>query len=314
MSSANDEQQSPDFLSSNFDNHPLFKLHPDTADFNYTEAFERCKNYVKNSLMVHRCKAPKGSNTSNRQTKCDCMFFLNDDEVNAVCRYMLYFAGIKLDSQKTLLSEMIRVSSVFKAQYKQRCFVLPLIQNETNTEPIPPRMVCINAVCSILNVGRKKLASAKSFTTFCHGLKDRTGAESNKGKNSDEWRASLRDFFEKLKREGTPFATRIIREETGTITRDDDPEAVALPPHMSKRQCYARWCFEQGWVTKLKRRADTYSEPISQFVRRPHDDEEELPLWPSGTESKTICAWPTFLKYWKTNYPNIKVCNNEIYC
>ena len=71
----------------------LFELHPNAGDFNYTEAFEGCKNYLNNNLMVNRLKAPKGSNSAKRQSKYECMFFI------AVCKYMIYFAGMKLDLQ-----------------------------------------------------------------------------------------------------------------------------------------------------------------------------------------------------------------------
>ena len=45
--------------------------------------------------------------------------FLEDDEIKAICKYsvyMIYFAGLKLDLQKTFLSDMISISTVFKAQ------------------------------------------------------------------------------------------------------------------------------------------------------------------------------------------------------
>ena len=75
---------------------------------------------------------------------------------------------------------------------------------------------------------------------FSHGLKGETGAQSNKGKSSQDWRDSLKDYFEQLKSESVPFATRIVREQTGLTSRDDEPDLVALLPHMSKRRCYAR--------------------------------------------------------------------------
>ena len=45
---------------------------------------------------------------------------------------------------------------------------------------------------------------------FSHRLKGITGTQSNKGKSSQDWRDSLKDYFKQLKSESLPFATRIV--------------------------------------------------------------------------------------------------------
>jgi hypothetical protein len=45
---------------------------------------------------------------------------------------------------------------------------------------------------------------------------------------------SMSEFFLELAGQGTPFATRIIREETGMTLRDDNIDEVVLPPHITK--------------------------------------------------------------------------------
>ena len=65
-----------------------------------------------------------------------------------------------------------------------------------------------------------------------HKLKGKKGTESNKGKPSVEMYDSLAQFFENFKEEAFPFSIRIVRDETGTNTRNDDLDEVAiLPPH-----------------------------------------------------------------------------------
>ena len=290
----------------NVDNqrHPLFKMYPNQTGFIREDALERCKAYLEQHLIGKNCMAPR---SCNRPRKCQCLLILEDEEITSVANYMVYFKGLKNDTQKAMMAEWIRASSIFKGQHKKRCFILPTIADD-NAEPIPPRMVCINAVCAILNVGKNKLLASKKSMVFSHGLKGKTGAQSNKGKSSQDWRDSLKDYFEQLKNESVPFATRIVREQTGLTSRDDDPDLVALPPHMSKRRCYARWVHERGWEIKIINHANAYFAPVSEYKKRKHDDDEPIPLWPTGSESKQICQWSTFLNYWKQNYPNIKVC------
>ena len=81
---------------------------------------------------------------------------------------------------------------------------------------------------------------------FSHRLKGITGTQSNKGKSSQDWRDSLKDYFKQLKSESLPFATRIVWEQTRLTSWDDDPNLVALLPHMSKRRCYTRWVHKRG--------------------------------------------------------------------
>ena len=55
----------------------------------------------------------------------------------------------------------------------------------------------------------------------------------------------LNDNFEELREEGVPFAARIIREEFGLTTHDDDPDEVCLSPHLTKNRCYTIWCWKR---------------------------------------------------------------------
>mmetsp|Transcript_29631 Transcript_29631/g.43117 ORF Transcript_29631/g.43117 Transcript_29631/m.43117 type:complete len:202 (+) Transcript_29631:254-859(+) len=91
------------------------------------------------------------------------------------------------------------------------------------------------------------------------------------------------------------------------ITRDDNPDEVSLPPHLTKHRCYANWCWEQGWKVSMKSRAQTMYQALSNYEQRPNDDEAEVPLWPSGSETKKVCSWFKFLHFWKAHYSNIKV-------
>ena len=85
------------------------------------------------------------------------------------------------------------------------------------------------------------------------------------------------------------FATCIVREQTGLTSQDDDPDLVVLPPHMSKRRCYARWVHERSWIIKIINHTNANFAPVSEYEKRKHDDNNLIILWPTGSESKKIC-------------------------
>ena len=78
------------------------------------------------------------------------------------------------------------------------------------------------------------------------------GVLSSKGKAKIKLYVTLYSFFDELANEGLPFTTRLVREETILTTRNDDPDEVVLTPHMRKHQCYARWCYQMGWMVAKK--------------------------------------------------------------
>eukprot|EP00957_Ditylum_brightwellii_P209112 15360387-Ditylum_brightwellii.AAC.2 len=259
--------------------HPLCKLHPNEKGYDAVSAKESCRKYLVDFLATQHCHCPKGM--GQRETKCSCLSFMKEDsatvEVDCVANYMLHWAGLTGPTQNELFGNWIRMAPAFaqQSQDKKKCFVLPLQGKNSNL--IAPRMVCQNAMFGVLYIGRVKFESIKQGKTE-HGLKNCVGTASCRGKKAVDWREYLKQYFEGLKsNECTPFATRVIRELTGTTTRDDDPDNVALPPHMGKRKVYERWCYERGWVAKRKQKALSSYYPIEEFQQRQHDDEEENP-------------------------------------
>ena len=53
--------------------------------------------------------------------------------------------------------------------------------------------------------------------------------------------------------------------------------------------------------------AMTQYSPTKDFERRPHDDEEELPLWPTGSIYERVVTWPFFLSYWNKKFGHLKI-------
>ena len=139
-------------------------------------------------------------------------------------------------------------------------------------------MVCKNAILRLFNIGQKFANQAKEDPFKVHGLRGKMGSLSSKGKGNVEIYDSLHHFFTDLEKEGLPFATRIVREETGLTTRDDYLNTVTLPPHVSRYKCYEKWCFQRGWKAVKSCTAKNNYAKMSEFTPREHDDDELVPL------------------------------------
>jgi hypothetical protein len=110
----------------------------------------------------------------------------------------------------------------------------------------------------------------------------------------EEIEPHLRPFFEDyLKTMAGPRATRFVGEATGVSTRDDDVEILELDPEWSKRRCYRKWCYKNGYkLTASARSTITYEKRTNV---------------PDDFEYGKLCCWAKFLDYWKAEYPKLIV-------
>jgi hypothetical protein len=75
---------------------------------------------------------------------------------------------------------------------------------------------------------------------------------------------------------------------------------VELPSTMTKRGMYQRFCYDRGY--KIKTDAFSAYPKLEDYpIRTDFDDV----FWPLGSEPLQVCSWPSFLAYWKANYPNM---------
>ena len=289
-------------------NHILKTIHPEEKNFSAADAVHEAHEWIVNEFAPQNCRLPSGSN--GRSTNCTCVGFLaeagNTRKAMLVAEYLVHYAKMNRDMTRELMYEWAKVASVLLTINPQNRtpYMLPGIAAEPD-DPIP--MICRNALQGLLNEGRKSWKTAMLGPAFIHAGIGRTGDDSSRGKHNLEIYYSLNIFFTELKQEALPFATRIIREETGTTTRDDDPDDLVLPPHISKHQCYARWCYSRGWKVEKLSSAKTQYKPVSEYAPRPHDDDDDVPLWPQGSVSLRVISWPPFLSYWQRKFPYIKI-------
>ena len=290
-------------------NHILQTINPKEKDFNAADAVDQCYHWIVNVFAPLKCRAPAGTN--ERITKCACIGFLQDDQHSRkamqVAGYLVHYAKLKRETKRELMYEWAKVASVLSSMDpgKKTVFILPGIPSEANE---PPPRICRNAIQGLLNEGRMSWDTAMRGPGYTDARVGRTGINSSRGKANIEIYCSLNLFFNELKQEALPFATRIIREETGATTRDDDPDELVLPPHVSKHHCFARWCYLRGWIIVKKSSARTIYTSTADFKKRPHDDDDAAPLWPQGSEYLKVVSWPTFHSYWRQKFAFIKIC------
>ena len=78
-----------------------------------------------------------------------------------------------------------------------------------------------------------------------------------------------------------------------------------LPTHFTKRGMYYRYGSDRGHKIELKDHRGNL-----QVSPQAHDDNQEVPLWPTGGSVSTdIVSWKTFRNFWKRNYSKLILPN-----
>ena len=292
--------------------HVLLELKPKSKGFDKGDATDLCYHWIiTQSFAPMQCMRARGK--SHRLTKCTCMNFLqeeeNTDDAMKVAQYMVRWNTFNAETRRQLLHQWAQVSCLLKGMDggNNRTYLVPGI---TVREGEESRTICQNGLHGLLNVGRRTWDAAMKDPGKTDLKKGKTGEQSSRGKQNIEVYNSLKTFFTELKKEALPFATRIVREKTGTTTRDDNPDDLVLAPHVSKHSIYARWCYSRGWKVTKKSSAKSTYHPVKDYEKREYDDEDDddgLALWPTGSEYMRVVSWPCFLNYWAVHFSMLKV-------
>ena len=176
---------------------------------------------------------------------------------------------------------------------KNILFPVPAESSPTpNNQKINHPTICKDKLFYLLKIGRDRLKTLKNAVKKnqlpVHGL---TAKPSNHQSDQDMY-ISLHLFFEEISLLAAPRATRIVKMETGKMNeiRDNDENLIELPTNWSCRRLFGKWIETRGWkVTSKNQKGDM------DFI--------DLDGWKG--EKKKICAFSTFLNFWKKNYPKI---------
>ena len=108
-------------------------------------------------------------------------------------------------------------------------------------------------------------------------------------------------FLRDLQRKGEPHATRVVRTISGIGLRDAEVDVVDLPSCYTKRQLYARFLHEIGWIVRPK--VNGSFGKIADYEQRPFDE-----FWIEGEDVPTpACSFETFRAFWAKNFPKLKI-------
>lgn len=236
--------------------------------------FTEVLSFCRQATQQESC--PSLSHRGKRQkTNCTCLHALRPTDgedplvLLMMASFICYFGSLDNDNRRLLEIEWIKGAiraqrSGTSGKYyhvnimsRERFLSTPLSDAEKNAQKeVHEPLVCVNAFRLLLGLGADRFGSSRKHavenTIAIHGLKGKTGADSNKTTGDIvEAEASVRSFLEDLKGEATAPATRVTRQLAGDTLRHEEEGLVELPHHYSKRSLYHRWAFERGWkITK----------------------------------------------------------------
>lgn len=281
------------------------------------ETSKRCKRIVKlehketfknlaDAFIRYHSSQGKCYNYNNRkyQTTCSCLKSLSEganaeDKIQQASESIYQFFSRPANTQKLMVKDWIRNALVIKSTQKTSCFKVStnfLFPGVYEDAPINKKffMLCQNAVMLLFNYGYFKFCKLKKDLenpgVIPHGNINRMPSEKFR-----EIATCLHKFFGDIREEA-----EIAREANHYSLREGEFDTVELPSTLTKRQLYARFCYERGWVVHSDNKGNLGK--VKNYPVRPVSDD-----WPEGSVPKKVPSRPFFENFWKDNYPNIKI-------
>jgi hypothetical protein len=235
----------------------------------------------------------------NRVTQCTCLsgITMGIGLKAKVVTALKNFALLKREEQwKTFYDWTIYAASTCRAMAglsvdkRKRVYILPGSSGA---------MVCRNAICHLLGYGCPSLLKVISLAKRGQVPVNALSNNSN-SRTQFDFNGMMHAFFVELSELSTPRATRVVVSVVNGVARedlrDDLDSASDLPPSFTKRRVYGRFLAEHGWKLKL--------DSIGKIVSMSKDD-----VVIDGKNCKEMPSWTTFLRYWKKNFPLIRIQN-----
>ena len=157
--------------------------------------------------------------------------FITDNDKDKVVDYLVMYAKMPRDDQRTLILEWKRYAKVLVGNsYRGRCYLLPGTTH----------MICKNAIAQL--IGKKGYAwdNIIEGEKSSNGLKEQRSITSLKPEVED----ALHSYFLSLQELGAPRATRLVsalsvdKQTVNTELKDTDSELIELPSCHQKRALY----------------------------------------------------------------------------
>ena len=229
--------------------HPFKKFNTMQFKEKSTEVSDYCSEFISNIGMA---------NCSGRTvTNCTCIKDLSSEVELAYSaeKCLLAHGGRNNEMQKDFFLEWERGamgrmhvhdrkknSTTRKMQFKginKLRLRLYNLSGVTQSDACTPYALCRNGFMKFFGIGSSKMVSIEKhvkdggLTPNPHGLSNMQG---NRALN-DETIASLNSYFDTLKSEAEPHASKVVRLMTGLVLKEDD-DNIELPSSYTKRKLY----------------------------------------------------------------------------
>ena len=282
---------------------------------------ESSKCYLR-WLLKDGCCHPR--NKAQGATKCQCLREISVEMIDKLAQIQLNWFTETKKLREVRLIEWIKAAwdkrSCRKRDFKGRerkyeadgrsrwygkKFVLCQFDEKLDSGEIRyyPYFVCANALLRFYDI---KYETWKKLEEIVQKGGDRgpdhllLGRKSN-SRLKKETHDRVIGFLKNLEvNEGEPHATKVIRTRLRVALRNDD-DIVELPSSFTKRQLYAKFLFECGWVVKPK--GNGSFGPIKHYETRPDSDE-----WSEAENGRVApCSFETFRSLWLEKFPKLRI-------
>ena len=148
---------------------------------------------------------------------------------------------------------------------------------------------CQNTLMLFVNIRQRKWSQLHAKAEISIVKEKQEKDKQTRDRKLNEIAEDVIDFLKVIgKQEGEFHATRFAREGACLMIRDGNSDVIELPSCYSKRQVYARCCYERGWDPRATAKG-THGK-TQDYPKRVFDDI----LWPAGSTPRPTCAWSSF--------------------
>ena len=272
-----------------------------------SKRIQLCVEFIEKGLCDPGCRKLRSRTGEDPFYKCHCLQVLQDkddenDMKNArvtVATHMVAHYDKTPAERTDQLMDWIKYAMQDGSLYKKSednkpRFFIPLGESDETidiTNYPTTSLICKGALGHLFDFKATKWAKMKkaiiSNRIPSHGNKGRTNRAT--GFNKTGCRDAILEFLDNVaEMEGAPQSTRMVREATGSGLRYGEEGVVELPPSLTKRLLYRRFCEERGWDTSTSDRG------LIRCVPR------------EGEQQQEVGSWTTFRNLWKKEFPNLK--------
>ena len=261
---------------------------------------QKCANWLKDVKEKHPICFDVQNNKATKNG-CDCLSCL---EINKVAAYMVDFLHQSKQTRQTILKTIISMAKAAKPGKGQvrknpRVFTLSLAGSETIR-------LCLHGFRNLFYLRQSAWNTLNASVAAGEhgGIRHGNTGNTNKSENSQKAKAKpyvLKYLDELAKIDGTPYATRFIRELNGMALRETEVDhLIELSSSNTKRRIYRKFCYEQGWVMPKGTAKGSYGR--TKDYQKRMDDE-----WPEDEDPLPVCSYSCFIQLWKLHRPLIRI-------